>query len=68
MKVKTVADVERLVAGIRRIRGDCEGAHVQEDALFHLTLQAIAAGADRPEELATAALESLEIQFPRYCS
>jgi hypothetical protein len=42
-----------------------EKAHAQEAALWADVLAAIAGGAERPADLAAAALESRRVAFPR---
>lgn len=61
-------DIERRQAGIKRVAWDPEAAHTIEDKLWCDVLTAISEGAENPKELAAKALESLNIEFPRWCA
>ena len=63
-----VYDVLRMVGQIAGKRSDPEVAHSMEDALYVEVLQAIAGGAGNPQELAAAALNAYELEFPRWCA
>lgn len=68
----TIADVEVRLAEIRLgVNGDWEAAHSAEDALYMNVLRTIAAGRNDREDaaaLAAFALQSRNIDFPRYCA
>lgn len=66
-------NVERVRARIADIakeakNGDSERAHSREDKLFEDVLQAIADGCEAPSVLAREALESIKLDFPRWCA
>jgi hypothetical protein len=65
--------VDRVQQRVREIAnsaagGDWENTHGREDGLHHDVLRAIAEGADNPVELAQAALETLKLDFERWCA
>jgi hypothetical protein len=63
----TIKDVQDLVADIERNKRDPEMAHGFEDDLYRLVLEEIAYGlTQNPQELAEAALEAQDIDFPRW--
>lgn len=62
----TPDDVRFRVAEIAAMADDPEAAHGFEDSLWSEVLRAIAKGADDPAGLARAALETLELDFPRW--
>jgi hypothetical protein len=62
----TVDDVRKRVAEIRARANDPEVAHAREAGLHVDVLAAIAAGAESPRELASLALETCDIDFPRW--
>jgi hypothetical protein len=66
----TLEDVQARVAEIRSIgAGDPEAAHSKEDDLYRDVLQFIAYGPQGlHKELAYAALETQEEDFPRWCA
>ena len=64
----TVDEVITRVNEIAACAGDDEGAHSMEDKLRADVLRAIVAGADRPEALAAAALQTDVIEFARWCA
>lgn len=64
----TPAAATHAVSRIREAAGDAEKAHALEDALYQDVLRAIADGAEKPQELAAAALAAFEINFPRWCA
>ena len=64
----TIDEVRRRTAGIDDIADDPETAHRQEDRLYRDVLNAIAAGAPNPAELAKAALVTQEYNLDRYYS
>lgn len=61
-----VQDIEKEVDEIRKVAGDYEAAHGMEDELWKRTLRAIARGAEDPAALASAALVTTTLDFPRY--
>lgn len=67
----TREEIRKRVAKIRRIAGDFESAHSEEDRLRHDVLRAIADDERVPvdvREAARLALSTAEIDFPRYCA
>ena len=56
------------VAHIAELCCDDESAHSAEDALWSDVLAAIAQGADDPAGLAAAAIETIDIEFARWCA
>ena len=63
-----VNEIANRVAHITRNVDDPEVAHAQEDQLFAEVLKAIAAGAPNAQEMAQAAIKSLDLKFPRWCA
>ena len=62
-------DVLQRIAEIRRIAGDYEAAHSEEDDLHRAVLLAIATGdTENSQEIAAAALTTQDIEFSRYCA
>ena len=57
----TVDEVEEKVNHIKAIVDDIEGAHWRENKVHIEVLQAIASGAPNPQELAKAALKTLDL-------
>ncbi len=73
-KVST-EDIQVVIKYIEEIRGDYEAAHSTEDNLHVAVLRTIAAGNSSHEvlrgcscDLATAALGTVELDFPRCCA
>lgn len=64
----TIAEVRAGVQRIAAIADDSEAAHADADTLHIEVLQAIAEGAEKPAELAAAALKTLDIKFARWCA
>lgn len=63
----TLDDVLRRVDAIRKMVGDDESAHSEEDDLHRDVLQAIADGrCDEPRACAAAALKTCELDFARW--
>jgi hypothetical protein len=63
----TVDQVRERVSLIEQSKWDGEKAHSLEDALHRDVLEALAAGVRGGRSLATAALRTREIEFPRWC-
>lgn len=65
-----VEDARRRVELVRKLAADVERAHVEEDKLHVDVLRAIANGetGNHTRALAEIALETLDIEFPRYCA
>ena len=61
-----ISDVRRRLRKIEAMQHDYEAAHSEEDALYGDVLRAIAKGADRA--LASEALKTQNLTFPRYCA
>lgn len=62
-----VVDVEHALGVIRELAEDPEGAHMAEKQLWHGVLVAIAIGvADNAADMARLAIDSQEIDFPRW--
>ncbi len=69
MEIRTVEDVERELALIRKHSGDDEVAHSMEDDLHQCVLMAIAnQTAVEPVAMARLALTTLEMDFERWCA
>jgi hypothetical protein len=66
MKKVTVETIQAAVKAIAEVADDPENAHGREDGLWETVLEAIAAGAPNAVQLATAALETVKIKFPRW--
>lgn len=64
----TPTDVRDRVIGIATQVQDPEAAHSEEDKLLADVLQSIADGAADAPTLASEALKSLQISFPRWCA
>lgn len=64
--VATANDAHAWVDLIRDIAGDPEAAHSSEDGLHVAILEAIAAGAENPVELARIALLTVNMDFSRW--
>jgi len=61
-------DIMERVVDIKRIAGDDERAHSEEDKLHQDVLRAIADGAPNSSLLARAALETCDLDFARWCA
>ena len=61
----TVEEIAARVKQIRNASGDDDRASFLEGELFHDVLREVAAGAENPAALATAALKSWRIHFDR---
>lgn len=61
-----VGEVQGRVERIRKLAGDGESAHAEEDALHRDVLSSIATGCSNGPELARIALETREIDFVRW--
>ena len=67
--LNTVEHVRRRLEDIAASRGDAERAHSMEDDMHQAVLRSIAEGvSEDPAGCAKAALESLNISFPRWCA
>lgn len=66
--VITMQQVEESIAYIKSIVNDPEEAHVREDELWERVLRAIANGSPDSVMLATLALTTQSINFPRWCA
>lgn len=64
----SITDIQRRILAIEAASDDPERAHQMEDDLHFDVLCAIAGGAPNPMALATAVLESSELDFPRWCA
>ena len=65
----TVDATRAAVEKVRAIRHDPELAHGMEDDLYKIVLEFIATGScGNPEKIAKIALETQDIEFPRWCS
>ncbi len=62
----TVKHIRKRIDEIRRVRKDPEVAHDAEDQLHKLVLREIANGHPQPKTIAEVALETTEIDFPRW--
>lgn len=62
----TVEEVKASVAEIKQLDCDPESAHMKEDELRLAVLRCIAGGAENARELAEAAIETAEMNFPRW--
>ena len=63
-----VQEVQRQVSRILGMADDDEAAHAREDSLWADVLEAISEGALNSHALASAALETQEIKFSRWCA
>jgi len=70
MVTLTVQHIRAMLAEIKSAwdNGEDDVAHMLEDSLMVDTLDAIQHGAPNARELASAALESYELDFDRTCS
>ena len=68
MHKKKVAYIKAKLDVIEAERGDAERAHSDEDNLWEMVLNWIALGVDESAELASLALKTKEIKFPRWCA
>ena len=68
MEKVTIETIQTAVKTIAAEADDPENAHGREDNLWLMVLSAIAQGAPNAAELATAALETRKIEFPRWFS
>ena len=68
-RIRTLRDARFRVEAVQAAQ-DHEQAHALEDALFRDMLKSIADGdaLDPPALLASVALRTLEIDFPRWCA
>ena len=64
----TVEEVNDAIAAIKKHDGDDEVQHIREDNLHREVLQAIAVGAQNGQELAVAALKTMNLGFSRWCA
>ena len=64
----TIEEVRAKVEAIARQSFDDEVAHSAEDALNEEVLTAIAKGAENPAQLAHEALQTVGIEFSRWCA
>ncbi len=64
----TVADIEEKISEIKLLADDYEVAHSKEDDLHVNVLRVISEGEADARNLARKALETLDIEFPRYCA
>lgn len=64
----TVSEVARRVAEIDGMKGDAEAAHSSEDGLWREVLRNIADGCPYPRSLAMTALQTTDLDFPRWCA
>lgn len=66
----TTKDIEGRVAAIKQqaAEHDDESAHILEDALWQVVMEAIADGDPNASRLAAAALKTKDIKFARWCA
>lgn len=64
--INDITDVVRRIDRISERKDDWEAAHSMEDNLYKDVLRAIANGASDPRALATMALVTEGIDFPRH--
>ena len=64
----TLSEVENMVRDINDCKDDFEMAHEMEDDLYRDVLKEMVAGNPESKEMARIALQTREINFPRYCS
>lgn len=63
----TMQEIQKRLKEIKNIKDDNELAHVKEDALYIVVLEAIASGTcTNPEGCAELALKAREIKFTRW--
>lgn len=61
-------EVKKTVNDIKESVVDFEGAHELEDDLYEAVLKEVVSGNPESKEMARIALQTREINFPRYCS
>lgn len=61
-------EVKKTVNDIKESVVDFEGAHELEDDLYEAVLKEVVSGNPESKEMAHIALQTREINFPRYCS
>lgn len=61
-------EVKEAVNNIKESVIDFEGAHELEDDLYEAVLKEVVSGNPESKEMARIALQTREINFPRYCS
>ena len=61
-------EVKKTVNDIKESVVDFEGAHELEDDLYEAVLKEVVSGNPESREMARIALQTREINFPRYCS
>lgn len=61
-------EVKEAVNNIKESVVDFEGAHELEDDLYEAVLKEVVSGNPESKEMARIALQTREINFPRYCS
>ncbi|MBD8087046.1 hypothetical protein HUK49_03580 [Limosilactobacillus sp. c11Ua_112_M] len=61
-------EVKKTVNNIKESVVDFEGAHELEDDLYEAVLKEVVSGNPESKEMARIALQTKEINFPRYCS
>jgi hypothetical protein len=64
----TVKEITERLESIRAAAEDPESAHCAEDQLHFDVLTAIATGAENPRALASEAVKSKDVDFPRWCA
>lgn len=64
----TLAEVRERVAALRENSADYEAAHGDEDRLHRQVLRAVVEQHPDAVEMARVALETVDIDFPRYCA
>jgi hypothetical protein len=65
----TAKDVRKRVAHIKKIMGDDESAHSEEDGLYGEVLAAIAGGTcEDPAACAREAIKTADLNFNRWCA
>ena len=64
--IRSIAQINELVAFLEATSDDDEHAHWLRDQIAIATLRAIADGATNPNELAATALKADEIEFSRW--
>jgi hypothetical protein len=66
----TIEDVKKRLLQIKKDadENDPEAAHLEEDGMMFAVLKAIANGATNAKELASEAIKSIDIDFPRWCA
>ena len=61
-------EVKKTVNDIKESVVDFEGAHELEDDIYEAVLKEVVSGNPESKEMARIALQTREINFPRYCS